>query len=89
MRSQFVLVLIAGVFLFGVGALTRRHMNIVIGRSPAARGSATRSTEIRYARLVAQRGAGIWPLIVTVVCIPVGVLLAFGAVIMNNRFVAR
>lgn len=46
------LMLVSGVLLFGVGAITRTYMNIMISRSPLPGSSAARSTELRYRHFV-------------------------------------
>jgi hypothetical protein len=89
MSYHFVFMLVFGVVLFGVGALARTYMNIVISRSPLAGSSGTRSTELRYKRLIREQGAGVWPLVVTVIFTPLGILIAFAAVIWNNHIATR
>ena len=88
MSDRFVLMLAFGVVLFGVGALARTYMNIRIGQAPSD-GSTTRSTEIKYMRLVRNKGAPIWPLIIAVVFIPLGIVATFTAIIWNNHLGAK
>ena len=83
MSSHTAAILVLGMALFAVGALARTYMNILISRSTHSR-SRTRSTERRYKQLVRDQGARLWPLIVTVTLIPLGILLAFAAVVLNN-----
>jgi hypothetical protein len=85
MSHRFVLMLIFGLVLFGVGALTRTYMNALIKRSPLAGSLGTRSTELRYKRLIVEQRARVWPLIVTVIFMPLGLLLAFAAIIWSNQ----
>jgi hypothetical protein len=80
--------LVFGIVLFAIGVLTRTYMNVVIGRSPLS-GSDARSTELRYKRLIKEKGAPVWPLAVTVVLLPLGILIAFAAIIWNNQATAR
>jgi hypothetical protein len=61
MSNRFVLMLASGFVVFGIGALTRTYMNILISQSPLSHGSNTRSTELRYKRLIKERGANVWP----------------------------
>jgi hypothetical protein len=89
MPYRFVFMLVFGVVLFVVGALTRAYMNIVISRSPLSSSSGVRSTELRYKRLIREQGARVWPLVVTIVFIPLGILIAFAAVIWNNLATSR
>src|ERR1035441_10603238 len=89
MSHGCVLMLVVGVLLFGIGAITRTYMNIMINRSPLPDGPGARSTELRYKRLIKEQGGKVWPLVVTIICIPLGVLLAFAAIICNNQMTAR
>ena len=61
MPGRFVFMLAIGFVLFGVGALARTFMNIRIGQMPSD-GTPTRSTEVKYLRLVRNNRAPIWPL---------------------------
>jgi len=89
MSYRCILMLVSGVLLFGVGAVTRTYMNIMISRSPLPGGSGAQSTELRYRRLVKEQGAEVWPLVVTIICIPLGILIAFAAIIWNNQMTTR
>ena len=84
MPNRFDLMIGFGMVLFAVGAATRAHMNTAIRRSPLLQDPGTRSTEVRYWRLIKEQGATVWPLVVTVVFIPLGVLVAFAAIIFAN-----
>ena len=84
MPNRFVLLLAAGFVLFGIGVLSRTYMNMLIGQSPLSDGSNTRSTELRYKRLIREKGARVWPLVVTIICVPLGILLAFAAIVGSN-----
>ena len=88
MSEHFVLMQAFGFALFGVGVLTRTYMSIKIGQAPAD-GPATRSTEIKYMRLVRNKGAPIWPLIITVVFMPLGIIVSFAAIILSNHLGAN
>ena len=88
MAERFVFMLAFGVVLFMVGVLARTYMNIKIAQAQS-NDPTTRSTEIRYMRLVRNSGASIWPLIITVGLMPLGVILTFGAIIWNNRTLPR
>ncbi len=79
-RSNLLLVL--GLVIFGVGALARTYMNLQIRKFMPSR-SAWASTEIGYWRLVKEKRALVWPLIVTVICLPVGVITGFASVIIS------
>jgi hypothetical protein len=84
LSEHFVLMQAFGFALFSVGVLTRTYMNIKIGQAPAD-GATTRSTEIKYMRLVRNKGAPIWPLIITIVFIPLGIIVCFAAIILSNH----
>ena len=88
MSYRFVLMLIFGIVLFAVGGLARTYMNVVIGRSPLSDGSGWRSTERRYRRLIREQGAPVWPLVVTVACMLLGIVVAFAAIISSNQVIA-
>lgn len=88
MGERFVLMLVFGVVLFIVGVLARTYMNIKIAQAQSDDPN-TRSTEIRYMRLVRNNGASLWPLIIAVVLMPLGVILTFGAIIWSNRSLPR
>jgi hypothetical protein len=42
------------------------------------------STEKRYMRLMHEQGAPAWPLFVTILCIPLGIAVFFGAIVWFN-----
>lgn len=89
MPYRCVFMLVSGVLLFGIGAITRTYMNIMISRSPLSRSSGARSTELRYRRLIKEQGAQLWPLVVTIICIPLGIIVTFAAIIWNNQMTTR
>ena len=84
MAERFVLMLAFGVVVFIIGGLARTYMNLKIAQAQS-NDPTTRSTEIRYMRLVRSKGASLWPLIIAVVLMPLGVILTFAAIIWNNR----
>jgi hypothetical protein len=84
MSNRFVLMLASGFVVFGTGGLSRAYMNILISQSPLSSGSNTRSTELRYKRLIKEKGTRVWPLVVTVTCVPLGILLALAAIVGSN-----
>jgi hypothetical protein len=76
--------LVLGFLTFGLGGLARTYMNRQIRKRMPSR-SIWASTEIGYWRLVQDRQAPKWPLFVTLVCLPVGVVLVFTAVIISSK----
>jgi hypothetical protein len=85
MQARFLLMLGSGVLLFGVGVAARTYMNIAIGKMRMSNGPYPRSTELKYKRLIKDHGAQTWPLALTAICMPLGVLITFAAIIFNNR----
>jgi hypothetical protein len=85
MPDRFDFMGIFGLVLVGVGALARMNMNIVIKRSPLPDSLGTDSTELRYRRLIKEQGVPVWPLVVTAVCIPLGIIISFAAIIWSNQ----
>jgi hypothetical protein len=82
--QRFVFMLDTGVVLFGIGGLERTYMNVRIGQMPSD-GTRTRSTEVKYLRLVRNSKAPIWPLAIAVTFIPLGIVTTFTAIIWSNR----
>jgi hypothetical protein len=89
MSNRFVLMLASGFIVFGIGGLSRTYMNILISQSLLSDGSNARSTELRYKRLIREKGARVWPLIVTVICVPLGILLVFTAIVGSNYLASK
>ena len=88
MPERFVFMLAIGVVLFGVGGLARTYMNIRIRQMPSD-GTSTRSTEVKYLRLVRSSRVPIWPLAISVTFIPLGILTTFAAIILSNRLTVK
>lgn len=84
MSNPSVATLIVGIVVFVVGGAARTYMNVRIGQSDAAILPRTRSTERRYRTLVKEHGVPARPFILTVVCIPVGMLVAFAAIFFTD-----
>jgi len=79
-----LIVLILGIVLFGVGALTRAYMNSQLNHSSPFGSASIRSTELRYYRLAREAGLPRWPLVMTIFCIPAGMILAFAAIFLSR-----
>lgn len=88
MPDRYALLLAVGLTLFCAGALSRTYMTIMIHRSPL-RVSTVRSTEVRYRRLIRGQGARVWPLLVTMICIPLGIVVTIAAIILSNHATAQ
>ena len=72
-----------GLLIFCVGGLARTYMNHSLD-GLSLRGQLSGNTEQRYIRLVKEKGAPKWPLIVTVTLIPLGIIVMFGSIVWNN-----
>lgn len=86
MSYRFGFMLACGMVVFTVGGLARTYMNIVISRSSVSGNWRSRSTELRYRQLIREQGVPSWPLIVTVVLVPLGIITAFAAIVLSNHF---
>jgi len=53
----YVFMLVVGILLVCIGAVTRTYMNILISKSPPSHGRDMRSTELKYKRLISEQGA--------------------------------
>jgi hypothetical protein len=82
--ERFVFMLATGVVLFGIGGLARTYMNVRISQM-SSDGARTRSTEVKYLRLVRNSKVPIWPLAIAVIFIPLGIVTTFAAIIWSNR----
>jgi hypothetical protein len=85
MPTHLLLVIVLGFVVFLIGGLARTHMNRVIRDSNPGAYLYGKSTEVGYLRLVKGRKAPILPFLVTIVCIPLGVALVFGAIAWHNH----
>jgi len=74
--------------MFCVGILARTYMNLTINKGQLW-GGRRGVTELAYARLIKERHAPTWPLIVTVVCVPIGIAVMFAAIAWNNHLKVR
>ena len=84
MFRPFALFVILGFVIFGIGAMTRAYMTILLRQASGWSGFRPWSTEMAYRRLMKEENAPAWPLILTVICLPVGVLIAFAAVLLSH-----
>ena len=81
--ARSTLLLVLGFLVFGIGALARTYMNFKIRKFMPTR-SIWASTEKGYWQLARLKGLPKWPLVVTIVCLPVGVIAGFTGVIINR-----
>jgi hypothetical protein len=72
-----------GIGIFGFGVYGMTYMNFrVQGINNFLRPLS--DLRAKYRRLVKEGGAPAWPLIVSAVCMPVGILIAFAAVLFSK-----
>ncbi len=88
MSRNLDFILDLGFLIFCVGGLARTYMNYSLD-GWSLRGQFTGITEKRYKRLMKEKGAPAWPLIVTVTLMPLGVVIGFGAILWSNLMRAR
>ena len=74
-----------GFGIFCVGGLARAYMDFAAHGMRMFSDFRRGNTEVSYWRLVKQRRAKVWPFVVCVVCIPLGIVVAFGSIIWSNH----
>jgi hypothetical protein len=77
--------LIIGLAIFCVGGVARAYMDFAAHGMKKFSNFRRGNTEAKYWRLVKQRRARAWPLFVSVVCIPLGVIVVFGSILWSNN----
>ena len=68
-----------------IGVAARVYMDFSVNGWRAAYDLKRGSTELTYWRLVKQKGAPAWPLIINVTSIPLGILIVFGSIVWINH----
>jgi len=83
------LMIVIGFALFCIGGLARTYMNIALNnhfwRGQWRKGS----TEGRYLHHIRNSGAPVWPLIIGPICMVLGVIVVFSAIVYHNRLQLR
>jgi hypothetical protein len=74
-----------GFIIFCIGGAARVYMDFSVNGWRAAYDLKRGNTELTYWRLVKQRGAPVVPLIVSVTCISLGILIVFGSILWINH----
>jgi hypothetical protein len=74
-----------GFGIFCVGGVARVYMDFAANGMNMFRKFQRGNTELGYWRLVKERNAPALPLFLSVVCIPVGILIVFGAITLVNK----
>ena len=80
-----ILMLICGVAIFSVGVISRAYMNAKIEQAFPKDGFQIRFTESWYQRLVRDAAAPKLPLVLALVCIPLGMIVAFAAILLSDH----
>jgi hypothetical protein len=76
-----MVLLILGFALFGAGTLAHSHMKTLLEREEMGH-HPLRWIEPAYGRLMRERRAPRWPLVMTFICLPAGFVLAFLGVLL-------
>jgi hypothetical protein len=76
--------ILIGFAIFCVGGVARAYMDFAAHGMKMFSDFRRGNTEVNYWRLVKQRRASAWPFFVDVVCIPLGVVVAFGSIIWSR-----
>lgn len=79
MDNRLGLLLTIGFVIFCVGVAVRSYMTIRVNGGILFRVPPEGSTELGYIKLIKERHAPVWPLIVSTACTIVGIVVIFGA----------
>lgn len=74
-----------GFGIFCVGGVARAYMDFAANGMRMFYKFRRGNTELSYWRLIKERNAPTLPLILSVICIPLGILVVFGAIIWVNK----
>jgi hypothetical protein len=85
MSKSMLFAVAFGFIIFCIGALARTYMNLSLSKQSSLGDQKRRSTELRYRSMMKERSAPAWPLLVTITCIPLGILTIFFAIAWNNH----
>ena len=82
-------ILALGFIVSCIGIFARIYMDISLSHAQLSNSQKGRNTELRYFHLIKQRGVPVWPLVVAVSCVPLGIVIIFGAIAWNNHLRLR
>ena len=82
-------ILALGLIVSCIGVFARIYMDISLSHAHLSDSQKRRNTELRYFHLIKQRGVPAWPLVVAISCIPLGIVIIFGAIVWNNHLRLR
>ncbi len=85
MQRNLFFILALGFLVCCVGGFARIYMDNVFYRSHLPGTKWGRTTELRYMRMIKEKGVPKWPLYVAVICIPLGIATCVGAILYNNH----
>jgi hypothetical protein len=74
-----------GFIVFCIGALARTYMNLSLNKQSRQGERGRGSTELRYKSLMKDHGAPVWPFVVTMTCMPLGIVIIFFAIAWSNH----
>jgi hypothetical protein len=77
--------LVIGFVVFTVGGAARAYMDFTVNGWSMFYKFRRGNTERNYKNLIDQSGGHRWPLIVSYVCIPLGIAIVFGSILLSNH----
>ncbi len=83
MSNHTDLIVLLGFVLVCVDGWARIYMDVLIHQSPISDAGYS-STERTYMQLVRKREAPLWPFVVTVIFIPLGILTVFAGIFSSK-----
>jgi hypothetical protein len=85
MNETAMLGVAIGFAVFLAGGLARAYMDFAANGRRMFYLLRRGSTESNYRKLIKERRASVWPLVLSSTCIPLGILIVFGSIIWNNH----
>jgi hypothetical protein len=85
MNQTATLGIAIGFGVFIVGGLARAYMDFAANGRRMFYLVRRGKTESNYWKLVKERRAPVWPLLLSSICIPLGILVFLGSIIWNNH----
>jgi|HubBroStandDraft_5_1064220.scaffolds.fasta_scaffold326952_1 hypothetical protein len=82
-------VAVIGFVVFTVGGAARAYMDFTVNGWRMFYDFRRGNTERTYKSLIDRSGGNRWPLIVSYVCIPLGIAIVFGSIILSNHLKAN
>jgi hypothetical protein len=82
--DQTWLLCVVGIVVFWIGGMARMYM-VVRLQGWAGYLSSQKNLTKRYRLLIETKHAPRWPMIVSSVCLPLGVVIVFGAILVSKQ----